>query len=107
MSFLAVVTEKVPPRLRGRLAKWLLEMPAGVYIGDASRRTREMIRKQLINGCEDGNVVMASGSSHESGCEFQTLGPSRRLPVEFDGLMLVAFHPTRPCGEGGSLTTEK
>lgn len=93
MSFLAVVTENVPPRLRGRLALWLLEVRAGVYIGDVSRRTREMIWQQLSEGCEDGNVVMAWASRHESGYEFQTLGPNRRVPVEFDGLRLVAFHP--------------
>jgi CRISPR-associated protein Cas2 len=93
VSFLAVVTENVPPRLRGRLAIWLLEVRAGVYIGDVSRRTREMIWEQLVYGFEDGNVVMAWASNHESGYEFQTLGPSRRLPVEMDGLMLVAFRP--------------
>ena len=43
MTFLVVVAESVPPRLRGRLAIWLLEVRAGVYIGDVSRRTREMI----------------------------------------------------------------
>lgn len=107
MSFLTVVTENVPPRLRGRLAIWLLEVRAGVYIGDVSRRTREMIWEQLMHGCEDGTVVMAWASSHESGYEFQTLGPSRRLPVEFDGLMLVEFHPVPSGGEDGSLTTEK
>ena len=93
MSFLVVVTENVPPRLRGRMAIWLLEIRAGVYIGDASRRTREMIWEQLLAGYEDGSVVMAWASSNESGYEFQTLGPNRRLPVEFDGLYLVAFHP--------------
>jgi CRISPR-associated protein Cas2 len=93
VSFLAVVTENVPPRLRGRLAIWLLEVRAGVYIGDVSRRTREMIWEQLVHGFEAGNVVMAWASNHESGYEFQTLGPSRRLPVEMDGLMLVAFRP--------------
>ncbi|WP_019397349.1 type I-E CRISPR-associated endoribonuclease Cas2e [Pseudoxanthomonas sp. GW2] len=93
MSFLVVVTENVPPRLRGRLALWLLEVRAGVYIGDVSRRTREMIWQQLSEGCEAGNVVMAWASRHESGYEFQTLGPNRRVPVEFDGLRLVAFHP--------------
>lgn len=93
MSFLVVVTENVPPRLRGRMAIWLLEVRAGVYIGDVSRRTREMIWEQLREGCEDGNVVMAWASSHESGYEFQTLGANRRLPVEFDGLRLVAFQP--------------
>ena len=93
MSFLVVVTENVPPRLRGRIAIWLLEVRAGVYIGDVSRRTREMIWEQLAEGHENGSVVMAWASSHESGYEFQTLGPSRRLPVEFDGLYLVSFHP--------------
>lgn len=93
MSFLVVVTENVPPRLRGRMAIWLLEVRAGVYIGDVSKRTREMIWDQLRVGHEDGNVVMAWSSNHESGYEFQTLGANRRLPVEFDGLHLVAFHP--------------
>jgi CRISPR-associated protein Cas2 len=93
MSFVVVVTENVPPRLRGRLAIWLLEVRAGVYIGDVSRRTREMLWHQLCEGCEDGNVVLAWASSHESGYEFQTLGPNRRLPVEYDGLRLVAFLP--------------
>ncbi|SFM87551.1 type I-E CRISPR-associated endoribonuclease Cas2e [Halopseudomonas yangmingensis] len=93
MSFLVVVTENVPPRLRGRMAIWLLEVRAGVYIGNVSRRTREMIWQQLSEGHEDGNVVMAWASNHESGYEFQTLGPNRRLPVEFDGLYLVAFQP--------------
>ncbi|MGV8844681.1 MAG: type I-E CRISPR-associated endoribonuclease Cas2e [Pseudomonas sp.] len=93
MSFIVVVTENVPPRLRGRMAIWLLEVRAGVYIGDVSRRTREMIWEQLSEGFEDGSVVMAWASNHESGYEFQTLGANRRLPIEFDGLHLVAFHP--------------
>ena len=95
MSFIVVVTENVPPRLRGRLAIWLLEVRAGVYIGDVSRRVREMLWEQLSAGCAGGNVVVAWASNHESGYEFQTLGPNRRLPVDFDGLRLVAFHPSR------------
>lgn len=93
MSFLVVVTEGVPPRLRGRLAVWLLEIRAGVYIGDTSRRTREMIWEQLAEGYADGNAVMAWSSTHESGYEFQTLGANRRIPVDLGGLRLVAFRP--------------
>lgn len=47
MSMLMVVTENVPPRLRGRLAIWLLELRAGVYVGDVSKRAREMIWHQI------------------------------------------------------------
>ena len=43
MGMLVVVTENVPPRLRGRLAVWLLEIRAGVYVGEVSKRIREMI----------------------------------------------------------------
>lgn len=93
MSMLMVVTENVPPRLRGRLAIWLLEIRAGVYVGDVSRRTREMIWQQVTRLSEQGNVVMAWASNNESGFEFQTLGDNRRLPVEMDGIRLVSFRP--------------
>ena len=41
MSMLVVVTENVPPRLRGRLAIWLLEVRAGVYVGDVSAKIQQ------------------------------------------------------------------
>lgn len=93
MSMVMVVTENVPPRLRGRLAVWLLEVRAGVYVGDVSRRVREMIWDQCDALREEGNVVMAWATATESGFDFQTLGENRRMPVEFDGLRLVSFKP--------------
>ncbi|WP_342664488.1 type I-E CRISPR-associated endoribonuclease Cas2e [Aliagarivorans taiwanensis] len=90
---LTVVTEAVPPRLRGRLAVWLLEVRAGVYVGDVSRRIREMIWYQVTELAEEGNVVMAWASNNESGFEFQTYGTNRREPVDMDGLRLVRFLP--------------
>ncbi|QIZ52689.1 type I-E CRISPR-associated endoribonuclease Cas2 [Dickeya zeae] len=93
MSMLVVVTENVPPRLRGRLAVWLLEVRAGVYVGDTSRRVREMIWQQVVELAGQGNVVMAWATNTESGFEFQTFGENRRMPVDLDGLRLVSFHP--------------
>ena len=88
-----VVTENVPSRLRGRLAIWLLEVRAGVYVGDVSRRVREMIWEQISELAEKGNVVMAWATNTESGFDFQTYGENRRMPVELDGLRLVSFYP--------------
>lgn len=93
MAMLVVVTEAVPPRLRGRLAIWLLELRAGVYVGDVSRRIREMIWEQIQALAEDGNVVMAWACAEESGFDFQTYGDNRRFPVDHDGLRLVRFIP--------------
>ena len=93
MSMVMVVTENVPPRLRGRLAVWLLEVRAGVYVGNVSKRVREMIWSQCDQMREGGNVVMAWATNTESGFDFQTLGENRRVPVEYDGLRLVSFLP--------------
>ena len=81
MSMITVVTENVPPRLRGRLAIWLLEVRAGVYIGDVSRRIREMIWEQITELAEDGNVVMAWAINTESGFDFQTLSTCLNIIV--------------------------
>lgn len=94
MSMLAVVTENVPARLRGRLAIWLLEVRAGVYVGDTSARIREMIWQQIEVLAEQGNVVMAWATNTESGFMFRTYGENRRVPVDWDGLQLVSFQPT-------------
>ena len=90
---LVTVVENAPPRLRGRLAIWLLEIRAGVYVGKVSRRVREMIWEQIEKGIEDGNAVMAWSTNTESGFDFMTLGANRRIPVEMDGIQLVSFLP--------------
>ncbi len=90
---LVIVTENVPHRLRGRLAVWLIEIRAGVYIGDLSAKVREMIWTQIEIGIDDGNAIMAWSTNTESGFDFLTLGDNRRLPVEIDGLKLVSFYP--------------
>jgi len=79
--------------LRGRLAVWLLEIRAGVYVGKTSRRVREMIWNQIERGIENGNAVMAWSTNTESGYDFMTLGKNRRIPKEMDGIKLVSFMP--------------
>jgi len=93
MSMLVVVTENVPPRLRGRLAVWLLEIRAGVYVGEVSKRIREMIWEQVTILAETGNVAMAWATNTESGFDFQTFGENRRVPIDYDGIRLVSFMP--------------
>lgn len=90
---LVIVVENVPPRLRGRLAVWLIEIRAGVYVGDLSAKVRDMIWSQVEQGLEEGNAVMVWSTNTESGFDFLTLGKNRRLPVELDGLKLVSFFP--------------
>ncbi|SKA93774.1 CRISPR-associated protein, Cas2 family [Paucidesulfovibrio gracilis DSM 16080] len=93
MAMTVIVVESVPPRLRGRLAVWMLEIRAGVYVGDLSLRTREMVWSTVREGIADGNGVMVWQSRTEQGYSFETLGVNRRVPVDFDGMALVSFLP--------------
>jgi CRISPR-associated protein Cas2 len=90
---LVIVVENVPPRLRGRLAIWLLEVRAGVYVGNYSVKVRDHIWSHVEAGIGEGNAVMAWRASNEAGFDFMTLGANRRIPVEIDGAKLVSFLP--------------
>ena len=90
---LVIVLENAPPRLRGRLAVWLLAVRAGVYVGKTSTRVREMIWAQVEAGIEEGNAVMVWQTNTEARYDFQTFGKNRRIPKETDGVKLVSFLP--------------
>lgn len=93
---MVVVVSNVPPRLRGRLSAWLVELRAGVYVGDYSARTRDMIWEQVLAGVDAGDAVMVWKVPNDQGFDFRTAGRNRRMPVDFDGLTLVSFLPERP-----------
>jgi CRISPR-associated protein Cas2 len=90
---LVIVVENVPPRLRGRLGVYLIEARTGVYVGDVSKRVREMLWEQVEFYIQDGNGVMIWSTNTESGFDFKTVGKNKRMPVDFDGMKLVSFSP--------------
>ncbi len=90
---LVIVTENAPPNLRGRLAVWMLEIRAGVYVGDFSVKVRDMIWSNVEKGLDGGNAVMIWSAQNEAGYDFVTLGDNRRMPVDMDGVKLVSFLP--------------
>ena len=90
---LVIVVENVPPRLRGRLALWLAEVRAGVYVGVYSTKLRERIWGEVLELLGDGSAVIAWAAATDSGFSFQTAGFNRREPIDFDGFTLVQFLP--------------
>jgi len=91
---LVIVLENASPRLRGRLAIWLLELRAGVYVGNYSAKVRDHIWSQVESGLGEGNAVMAWRVNNEAGFDFVVpLGQNRRIPTEIDGAKLISFLP--------------
>jgi CRISPR-associated protein Cas2 len=97
---LVIVVENAPLRLRGRLAVWLLEIRAGVCVGVYSKRTREMIWNEVLAHLDGGNAVIAWAAPNDAGFDFETAGPNRRVPADFDGLKLVSFRPAPDRANG-------
>ncbi|MDQ0455724.1 type I-E CRISPR-associated endoribonuclease Cas2e [Rhizobium paknamense] len=93
---MTIVVENAPPRLRGRLAVWLLEVRAGIYVGNYGKRTREKIWDEVKTAIGEGNAVLIHSSPNDAGFTFETVGANRRVPVDFDGFRLVSFHPPDP-----------
>ena len=97
---MVVIINNAPPRLRGRLAAWLLEVRAGVFVGAYSARTRQRIWEQVTAYIESGDAVMVWRAPTDQGFDFATVGHNRRTPVDFDGLKLVSF-ASRETSETG------
>lgn len=94
-----IVTENVPPRLRGRLGVWMLELRAGVFVGNLTKKHRDHIWFTVIEQVtlHHGSAVIAFGSrSNETGFEFDTVGENRRIPRRIDGVSLISFLPPDP-----------
>ena len=90
---IVIVTENVPPRLRGYLSRWLVEVRAGVFVGSYSVSVRKLLWTKVEKEIQDGNAVLIWSANTESGFDFLTTGKNRRNPQDFEGLKLVTFLP--------------
>ena len=90
---LVIAVNNAPPRLRGRLAVWLLEIRPGVYVGNYSRHTRETIWSQVRAHIGAGDAIIAWAAANDAGYDFDTCGVNRRMPTDLDGFKLVSFAP--------------
>ncbi len=90
---LVIVLENAPTRLRGYLTRLFLEVRAGVFVGDYSRRVRERTWAVVQKEIGEGNAVLVWSNPNDLGLDFDTCGENRRVPVELDGLKLCSFLP--------------
>lgn len=89
------VLEAVPTSVRGEMTRWMLEPHPGVFVGRVSAGVRERLWKRVCKSLRTGNAMIIHTTNTEQGYEIRTWGPTRRLIVEFDGLMLAQM-PRQP-----------
>ena len=80
-----------PPKLRGDLSKWLLEINTGVYVGQVSARVREALWKRICDNIGSGQATMVFTTNNEQHLDFYVHNTTWRV-VDFDGIKLMK-HP--------------
>ncbi|MER5621593.1 type I-E CRISPR-associated endoribonuclease Cas2e [Streptosporangium sp. NPDC002544] len=85
-----IVLIAAPEGLRGHLTRWMVEVNAGVFVGNPSKRVRDRIWELLTARIGDGQAVLVEPAANEQGWAVRTAGKDRWYPVDFDGLILSA-----------------
>ena len=91
-----IVLIAAPEGLRGHLTRWMVEVNAGVFVGNPSRRIRDRLWDLLATRIGDGQAILVEPADNEQGWAVRTAGKDRWHPVDFDGLILSARRRTQP-----------
>ncbi|MGD9482889.1 type I-E CRISPR-associated endoribonuclease Cas2e [Streptomyces sp. TRM70308] len=85
-----IVLIAAPEGLRGHLTRWMVEVNAGVFVGNPSRRVRNRLWELLATRIGDGQAVLVEPAASEQGWAVRTAGRDRWRPTDYDGLILSA-----------------
>lgn len=85
-----IILIAAPEGLRGHLTRWMVEVNAGVFVGNPSRRIRDRLWDLLATRIGDGQAVLIEPANNEQGWTVRTAYKDCWKPVDFDGLILSA-----------------
>jgi CRISPR-associated protein Cas2 len=84
-----IVLESVPASLRGELARWMIEINAGVFVGRISAVVRDKIWHKVIQRKGDGKAILVHAIDNEQRFCIEMNGFRERSVVDYDGMQLV------------------
>lgn len=85
---------------RGFLTRWLLEISAGVFIGNPSARIRDVLWDEVQQYAGQGRALLAHTTNNEQGFTFRTHDHSWH-PIDHEGLTLISRPKAAGAPRGG------
>lgn len=85
---IVITLNNCPPKVRGDLTKWLIEINTGVFVGNVNSKVRDAIWDRICDNIKDGRVSMAYHTNGEQKLDFR-IHNSDWEPVDYDGIKLV------------------
>lgn len=91
-----LIARAVSPGVRGELSRWMLEVDAGVFVGNVPARVRDKLWEKLFWKLGSaGAAIMIYSSRTEQGFTVRSEGILDRTIVEIEGLALMRFKQVR------------
>lgn len=85
-----MILERVPPSLRGELSRWMLEPKPGVFIGKLNAMVRDKLWEKVCQSVGEGGCWLFYDTPTEQGFAIRNYGRTTRIPIDFEGLILIA-----------------
>jgi CRISPR-associated protein Cas2 len=86
---IVVMLEKVPVSVRGELTRWMVELRAGVFVGDLSAMVRDKLWEMICVKVHGGAGMLVHNAASEQGFAIRYVGEPSREVVDFEGLNLI------------------
>ncbi|MFE2486469.1 type I-E CRISPR-associated endoribonuclease Cas2e [Streptomyces mirabilis] len=83
-----IVLTNCPAGLRGFLTRWLLEISAGVFIGNPSAKVRDVLWDEVRQYADQGRALLAHTTNNEQGYTFR-IHDHIWHPIDHEGLTLI------------------
>jgi len=85
-----IILENVPASVRGELTRWLLELRAGVFVGNVSAMVRDKLWEIVCSKIKNkGGGFLIHPTNTEQGYAICSAGVTTKVLEDFDGLLLV------------------
>lgn len=85
-----IILESVPASVRGELTRWMIELRAGIFVGNVSAMVRDKLWEMACAklGRKGGGWLVHTCAT-EQGYSIRTWGRTSKAVKDFDGLFLI------------------
>ena len=84
-----LILENVTPGFRGEVTQWMLEVKAGVYVGNMSAAVRARLWERVKNNVNEGAALMIYSAQGEQGFAMEICREPERSVVDMEGIYLI------------------
>lgn len=83
------VMTNVSESIRGALTRWVMEVKAGVFVGNINKTVRDSLWDKLKKE-NVSNALMIYNFNNEQGFNIEMLGEPYRYVKDYEGILLVS-----------------